>query len=600
MRFTKLIFFGYIALVGLILVGILVSLRATPARDPGTLYLPLAASVKTLDPAEVNDSIGAPLVGLIYECLYNYKYGVRPYEVCPELAVAMPEVSADGKTLTIRLHKGVHFYDPSKRVFPGGTGPEIKAGDVIYSFKRICDFNLASPNYSVIFQDNFEGLDEWWEYTKNTPKEKVDWDRPIKAFEAVDDYTVRLHLSHRNPQMFFQLAHEPTAIVCRQAVEYWKDGFKTHPVGTGPYALVENLPEQRLVYEANPIYRGRPDIAGGSAALAADDPNRLPHIKRLQYDYFAESLPIWLLFQQGMFDAIADIPKDTFNQAIADGKLTPEMEARGLSLIKVPEPTLDYIQFNMQDPILGKNKPLRQAMSMAFDRATYLRNFQNGRGRVANGLIPPGLPTFDEKRVNPYTQFDLAKARELMKEAERINRGPIPPMSLLMRDSDTVSRQMAEYFTSQMRQIGVVLRPEFRDWARWQEMVDNRQTQVFDAGWQGDYPDEQNFFQLFYSKNIPNAGVNSACYTNEKFDKLYEEALALEESPRRRVLYRQMEQILDEDCPAIWEYYLERYQLQYDWVQDLKPMDYGYGYRQFIRLDEAKRTQRLKSGAFAR
>jgi ABC-type transport system substrate-binding protein len=599
MRATKIIFFAYLALVVVLILGIGVSFNATTLRDPQTIYLPLSGSVKTLDPAEVNDDVGAPLVGMVYECLYNYKYGVSPYEICPEIADGMPQVSPDGLTVTIKLHKGVRFYDPTKQVFPDGQGPEITSRDVIYSFKRICDFNLASPNFSVIFEGNIAGLENWWEYTKETTKDKIDWERPIEGFEAVDDHTIRIKLTHPNFQLIYQLAHEPTGIVCRKAVEFWGDGFKQHPVGTGPYALTENLPDQRLVYQANPIYRGKPDIDGADA-LKPDDPNRMPHVQRIQYDFFQEPVPIWLLFQQGLFDALGNISKDSFRQAIDGGDLTPELQKKGVELFKVTEPTIEYIGFNMQDPVVGKNKPLRQAMSMAFDRATYIRNFQNGRGTAANGLIPPGFVTFDPTRKNPYTQLDLVKAKALMKEAVRINGGPIPPMTLLMRDADTTSRQMAEFFASQMREIGVDLRAEFRDFARWQEMVDNRQTQVFDAGWVSDYPDEQDFLQLYYSKNIPNAGVNSCCYSNPAFDALYEQAILLADTPQRRELYVKMTDILNEDCPSVWEMFTQLYQLRYDWLDRVHWMDYGYGFRQYVTLDGAKRESRFAAGVFKR
>jgi peptide/nickel transport system substrate-binding protein len=157
---------------------------------------------------------------------------------------------------------------------------------------------------------------------------------------------------------------------------------------------------------------------------------------------------------------------------------------------------------------------------------------------------------------------------------------------------------MAEYFVAQMREIGVELKPEFRDWSRWQEMVDNRQTQVFDAGWQSDYPDEQDFLQLFYSKNIPNAGLDQTCYNNPKFDELYEKATVMQDTPARRAIYRQMEEMLMEDCPVVLEIYYQRFQLRYDWVGNYHFMDYGYGYRQYFTLDEALRQKRFSGGMF--
>jgi ABC-type transport system substrate-binding protein len=587
----KWLFFSYVAFVVLLILFIGISFSASPARDNHTVYVPYGGALSTLDPGKLNDTVGAMIVGPVYECLYNYKYAHQPYELFPEVAADMPQTSDDGLTMTIKLRHGIHFYDPEKKVFPQGEGPEIKAKDVIYSFKRVCDFNLGSANYSQVFEDKIVGLPEWWDYTKNTSKENIDWDRPVEGFKILDDYTIQLKLTAPDPQMIFNLAHEPTSVVCRQAVDYWKEKFGTHPVGSGPYMVVQILPQQQIVMEANPVYRGRPDVDGG-VAVSADE--RLPHITRIQYQYFDEPLPEWMLFEQGMLDT-AGIPKEKFNSAIsATGDLTPEMTRRGVVLKKVVESETEYIGFNMQDPIVGKNKPLRQAMSLAFDRETFIRNFLNGRGTPCIGPIPPGFPTFDDKRVNPYTQLNLALARQKMVEAEKINGGPIPPLSLLMRDTDTTSRQMAEFFAGQMREIGLTVTPEFRDFARWIERVDNRQTQIFDAGWEADYPDEQNFFQLFYGKNAPAGGVNSTAYVNPAFDALYDKAAILNDSPERRALYRQMEDIVMDDCCWLSEIYPIVYSLRYDWMSTMEPMNYGHGNISHWKLDAALRDQRLK------
>ena len=207
------------------------------------------------------------------------------------------------------------------------------------------------------------------------------------------------------------------------------------------------------------------------------------------------------------------------------------------------------------------------------------------------------MATFDDTVANPNTQFNLARAHELMIEAVKINGGPIPPMKLLMRVSDVIEREAADYFVSQMRVIGVELQPEYADWMRWMAMVDNRQTQVFDAGWQADYPDEQNLFQLFYSKNIPDRGVNSCCYNNPEFDALYEKAMTTQDASRRQAIYVEMNKILMNDCPAIWSYTWQRYPLHYDWVSNFKWMAFGYGYGQYLTIDDNLRSQRLATAA---
>ena len=126
--------------------------------------------------------------------------------------------------------------------------------------------------------------------------------------EALDDYTLRFKLTHPNPQLIFHFAQEMSGVVCKQAVDYYGEKFRQHPVGSNAYALMDNLPEQRLTYVANPIYRGQPDI-DGEHAIPLDDPKHMPHVQRVELDYFAEELPIWILLQQGLFDAAGRHPK---------------------------------------------------------------------------------------------------------------------------------------------------------------------------------------------------------------------------------------------------------------------------------------------------
>jgi oligopeptide transport system substrate-binding protein len=587
MRKVKWIFLVYLAIVGLVAAGIAMSVVVTPPRrDPQTMYQCFLANLKSLDPAVSYDNVGSPIVANTYESLYAYKYAVRPFELYPQLAEDFPKITDGGTKYTIRIRKGIRFYDPNKRISADGVGPEVKAKDVIYSYKRVADFHIASPIYSGMLQNKIVGLDDWFAYTEKTPKQKVDYDEPVKGLAALDDYTLRIELVRPAPQFTYQMAM--LSIVCRDAVEkYSEEEFSHTMVGTGAYALVEYMPEQRLVFVANPIYRGRPDV-DGYAKLTPEE--RLPKIQRLQYDYFKEQIPAWYLFDQKLYD-ISTIPKESFSGAMdsSTGDLKPEMKARGMILRKVPEQSMYFYGVNMDDPILGKNKPLRQAMSMAHDRKKFIDVYRNGRGIALHSPIPPGFPAWDVDQENPYAKFNLAGAKEKMKEAVRINGGPIPPLGLLMQDSDTESRQYADFFVAEMREIGLELKPEYTTWARYQEKVDNRQTQVFASGWVADYPDEQSFLQMFCGDFAPALGVDYTAYRNPKFDELYRKAAVMERSKERDELYAKMIEIVDEDCTWIVDFTPVNYTIQYDWLSPYWFMDYGGGYRQFLTLDVAKR-----------
>jgi ABC-type transport system substrate-binding protein len=591
MRKVKWIFFGYLAVVGLLVFLLGISLVVTPPRRADTFYTFYVANLKTLDPAEISDVESAAIVGNVFETLYNYQYGVQPYRLFPQVAAEMPQITDEGKTVTIKLRKGIRFYDPWKKVFPNGEGPEIKAQDFVYSWKRVSNFHLGNTaNYGAMFEGKIVDLEEWWDYTKAQPKDAIDWDRPVKGFTALDDYTIQIKLVQPYPQLVFNLAHMPTAAVCRKAAETLKDDFKKYPIGSGPFVITDHLQEQRVVLDANPIYRGRFDVDGYTKV---PDEERLPRMKRIQVDYFAEPVPRWLLFRQGLFD-VSTIPRDAFNQAIggATGELTPEMVKDGVVLKKSEVAELFYTGFNMLDKVVGKNKPLRQAISMAYDRDAFIRIHLNGRGVPANGPIPPGFPTYDPKRVARYCQFNLAEAKKKLAEAEQINGGPIPELTYLMGGTETQARQYAEFFVSQMAQIGLKVKFELRTWARFQEMIDDKQAQIFSLGWVADYPDEQTFLQLFYSKNAGQGGVNSSNYSNPEFDKLYEEAVVMEPSPKRAELYRKMQDVVTEECPWVYEYYPLAYTLSYNWLKNYFPMEYGNGQKMswcYIKVDTAAR-----------
>lgn len=591
MQFTKWVFFGYVGFVGLMVIALGASFAVAPTRDPGTLYTAYGANVKTLDPAAIGDTVSGDIAGNLFETLYNYDYKKRPYTVVPELAADLPVVGKDGLTYTIKIKRGIHYYDPEKLVWPEGTGSEVTAADFVYSFKRLADFNLATPNYSQLFEGKIAGLEQWREYTKKTRPADIDWDRPVEGFRALDSHTLQIKLLKPSPQLLYGLAQMPTAPVSRKAVKYWGEAIKHHPIGTGPYVLAENLPEQRIVFTANPAYRGRPEVEGGAAVPEAE---RLPKIKRLQLDYFQENLPSWALFQQGLLD-INGIPKDTFAQAIDANTqgLTPEMVAKGIILNKSPFPAIWYYGFNMGDPLVGKNKPLRQAMSMAFDRRTYITLFANGRGSPAIGPIPPGFPTYNPALENPYARFDLAAARGKMKEAVALNGGPIPTIRMLVPGTDTTSRQQAEYVQRQMAAIGVNVETEFTTWARFQEKIDGKQAQFYALGWVADYPDEQTFLQLFTTQNL-SPGPNSANYSNPEYDALYARAAVMQPGPDRDELYRKMQRIVMEDCPWILNFYSLSYSLYYDWVQNRVTNDYAHGDAKYIGLDSPLRSERLK------
>lgn len=598
LKTIKYSFFAYVALIVLAVMAYAISRRFTPPRDPNTMYTIYISSMRSLDPIKIADVGSSDIMGHVWETLYNYRYGGKADELFPQLAADFAKVSDDGLTYTIPLRKGIRFYDPHKIVYKDGVGPELKASDVIFSWKRMADFNSAAPSYSTVLQDNIVGLDDFRDYTQKA--DKVDYNRPVEGLVALDDYTLQVKLTKPIPNFLQLTAYLGVAIVSRDAVEKIQklgyDGMKENPIATGPYGVEFYQTDQRIILSKNPIYRGRPDVDGEQGAKLSPD-ERLPRIPRLQFDYALEVLPSYLLFMQKKYDVMS-IPKEVYGDTVGpDGQISPELAKQGVMLLKRPDPGLYFMQFNMTDPVLGKNKPLRQAMSLALDREKFIRVYRNGRGKPGVSIFPPDASLYDPNYASKWCKFDLELARQKMKEAEAIQGGPIPALKLQMGDTDTEMRQYAEFFCRSWAAIGLNVTAEYNTYAHYLELLDQKSYQVTYTGWVPDYPDEKTYLRLFDATLREPPGSNTFGYANEEYQKILEKSLTMARSPERDKLYLQMRDILDEDLPQTPIFYPEVHALRYNWMSGYKIPLFNSGFYTYQTLDSAKRRNATMAGS---
>jgi len=554
----------------------------------------LRAKVQTLDPVNVGDTTSDGVCKDFFECLYTYHYLKRPYEVICQLAAEMPEISADGMTYRIRIRQDVFFHDDP--CFADGKGRQLKASDFVYAWKRIADTKVRSKNW-FMFDGKIQGLDDFRDYTKGCGKDQVDYDRPVEGLYAEDDFTLVVKLVQPWPQLIYWLAHLPTAPVAREAVEYYGPDIVKHPVGTGAFVLKTWHRGVYLEAVRNPNYyavyypsEGMDEDA--EAGLLADAGKRLPFIDRIIWRIMEEDQPRWLMLMRGDID-LNSIPKDNFGQAVAFGDLTPEMKQRGMNLTTVDEPCTFWVGMNMNDPVLGSNKALRYAVSHAIDRQRYIDLMWNGRGYPAYGFIPRAMKEYDESIVaTSASVFDLDKARRYLKEAQAANGGKLPKLRLAMSGTDFFHKQSGQFFQRNLKEIGLDVELEMFDWPTFLEKMRSGDLQLYFSGWMADYPDAENFLQVFYSKNAP--WPNSSNYSNPEFDALYEKASAMLDCPERVELYRQAQKIVLEDMPCAFTYHRSGYIIRHGWLNNLKPDGYksdtvGYGYSKYYRIDPKKR-----------
>jgi ABC-type transport system substrate-binding protein len=550
-----------------------------------TLHLVAEEKIKGLDPAFANDLYSGIQISQAYETLLQYHYLKRPYTLIPCLAESMPEISSDGLTYTFHIKKGVLFQDDPSFKSSHGKGREMTAEDVAYSFKRLADPRLMSAGW-WIFDGKIVGLNEWRDASSKSGS--TDYTLPVEGLKATDRYTLQVKLKQRSAQFLFSLAMPFTAVVAREAVDHYGKEFINHAVGTGPFRLAEFIPSSKIVWVKNPTFRQEFYPSEGSsgdkeAGLLADAGKPLPLVDRLIAHVFIERQPMWLTFLSGKLDVTA-IPKDNFAAAISPSKeLTPELSSKGVRLVKSPALDITHTTFNMADPLIGRNKLLRQALSLAYDEATFIDLFYNGRAIAAQGPIPPGLAGYDPNFKNPYRQFNVAKAKELLAKAGYPEGKGLPALEFATL-TDSASRQQAEFMQKIMSAIGVSLKVNNYSWPQFLEAVKNRRGQLWTYAWSADYPDAENFLQLFYSKNA-SPGQNDSNYSNPEFDKLYEKSLTLGDGTERTELYKKMTHLLIEDCPWIFGSHRLGYTLTQPWLKNFKPNDFDHSRYKYYRID---------------
>lgn len=555
-----------------------------------TINAVLRANVKGLDPIRASDLYSSTVIAQMYEGLLEYHYLKRPFTLQPALAESMPTVSDNGLTHTFKIKKGVFFHD--NPAFPNGKGREVTAEDFIYSFKRLADPRNTSEGF-WIFDGKIKGLNEW---VNNVRAEKANYDTPIEGLQAPDKHTLVIKLIKPYYQLYYVLAMQFASVVPREAVEKYGAEFLNNPVGTGPYLLEKPsdwVRGSKITLKKNPNWRGETYPSEGEPAdkekgLLADAGKPLPFAEKLVFTELPEDQPRWQNLVKGNFE-FGEIPNDNFESAVKDNKAAPELAKKGMYLDITPSADVTYIAFNMKDPILGKNKNLRHAMALAQDVKTLVDKFYNGRAIAAQGPVPPGLGSYDEKFKNPWQQYDVEKAKKVLAQAGFAEGKGLPELTYESL-SDSKARQMAEFFAQNMAAIGIRVKINANTWPQFQEKIKSGRAQIFGIAWGADYPDAQNFFQLFYSKNAP-PGPNDSNFSNAEFDKLYEQSLNMAPGADRDAVYAKMRDIVVEESPWLFNTHRLGYRLVHGWLNNFKWTDIQNDYFKYLRVDPKKRAE---------
>ncbi len=439
------------------------------------------------------------------------------------------EISEDGLEYTFYLRDDVYFHDDS--VFAGGKGRRVTAQDFVYSFYRIIDEEVASPGAYI-----FNYLDK---------SEKSDF----IGFKAVNDTIFKIFLKRPFPPFLSILTMQYCSVVPKEAVEFYKNDFGRHPVGTGPFKFKRWKEGVKLVLEKNPNYFEK-DSAG----------NQLPYLDAVAVTFIKDQQISFLKFLKGELDFKSGLDP-VFKDKILDvnGNLKEKYQN---DFIMQKQPWLETVYLGVLVDIekdIVKSSPLRikairQAINYAFDREKMIKYLRSNIGRPATaGFIPYGMPGFDKDKVDGYF-YNPEKSKELLLSAGFPNGEGMPEITL---HTTKMYQEICEFIQHELTEIGMPVKIEVIDDAAFREMVAQGKVNFFSKSWVADYADAENFLALFYSKNYAPEGPNYTHFNNSEFDALYEKSMNEINDSARWEMYQKMDEIIMQESPVIPLYYNE-------------------------------------------
>ncbi len=384
----------------------------------------------------------------------------------------------------------------------------------------------------------------------------------MAGFELIDPYTLRIHLTQADFNLGMILAHEPTVAVAREVIEAYGDSTgaaHANPVGTGHYTLAQWVRGSRIVLVKNPAHHPQTWNFKGNGTpedqriIAQMQGKRMPQIARIEISVMLEDQSRWLSFQSGAADLFwLDGPLAP--KAILNGKLRPELAAKGIQLSRQVDPEITYYYWNLQDPTVGgfsKEKiALRRAIAMAHDIDEEISKVWNGQAQRLDYPIPPGVVGHDPQ-YRSVLQYDRALANKLLdrygykkgKDGWRTLPDGKPLVIRYTSRNEASGVLLAEVWRKTYNAIGIQMVNERMILQDLLAAERRCKVQSRNFQWAADYPDGDNFMQLHYGPNVHT--TNAACLADAQIDQWFAASLKLAAGPERDLLFHRMARRLE-------------------------------------------------------
>ncbi|MFQ5588676.1 MAG: ABC transporter substrate-binding protein [Nitrospiria bacterium] len=592
----------------------------TAEEVPRPVYLNAAGE------AVNGDGVSEPVIWSVYEIRITPGIQYQPHPAFAKDAAGVPLYLDLSEDVLGRIGTLGDFEQTGSR--------ELTAEDYVYQIKRLAHPKIHSPIFGFM-SEYIAGLGELSQKLQAAETDKNGFldlrDFALEGAEVVDRYTYRIKVKGKYPQFLYWLAmpffapipHEADRFYAQPALVEKNITLDWFPVGTGPYMLTVNNPNRQMILARNPNFHRetypREGAPGDEAAgLLADAGRPLPFIDKVVFSLEKEGIPIWNKFLQGFYDS-SGISSDSFDQAVritgsGDAALTEEMAEKGIRLLTSTAASTYYIAFNMLDGVVGGDsesaRKIRRAVAIAIDQEESVGIFQNGRGIAMQGPLPPGIFGYVEgpEGINPYVydvvngrpkRKSIEEARQLLAEAGYPEGRDAVTGKPLILHFDTVGagpevKAQFDWMRKQFEKIKIQLVVRNTDYNRFQDKMLKGTAQMFQWGWNADYPDPENFLFLLYGPNAKAGknGENAANYANPRFDALFERMKNMENGPERQAIINEMIGIFQRDMPWASGFHPKRFGLYHAWYQNIKPNLMANNTLKYAKVDPVLRAGR--------
>lgn len=364
------------------------------------------------------------------------------------------------------------------------NGEELKAEDVKFTLERAA----SSPQTLYLF-------------------------KPITKVTVIDDYTVQVTTDKPFGALLNNLAAVQGGIVSKKAVLEYGDDYVNHPVGTGQYKLKEWFPGNRIVFEGfKDAYQGAPNFEELTYLTIPEVSNRMIALETGEVD---------VAFDIGIMD------KETIENS------------NNLELVEVESPALLYLGFDQTNPIY-QNKKLREAIAYAIDNQTFVDVVFRGSAVAGDSPLPKASPAYNGN-VKKYNQ-DIEKAKKLLAEAGYPNGLDIELWC--MDDGPRVD--MCVIIQDQLKKIGINVEIKIFEFGAYVSKTALPNKELYFLSWNSSGDGDVALYPLFHSSQHGAPG-NRSFYSNKEVDKLLDKARVSVDEEERRSLYKEVQNILQED-----------------------------------------------------